>query len=127
LRFPGLELPPVEREILGREAEWIFSRVFQHRPGLDTHQHAMVTRIMQVLEFIRKQNYEVPFIAHYRKDYWRCPQLSPADLWLIYEWDEKFIHILTKKANLRAMYMAIGTPALYPHLSVCNAPLLQWR
>jgi hypothetical protein len=69
----------------------------------------MVTRIMQVLEFIRKQNYEVPFIAHYRKDYWRCPQLSPADLWLIYEWDEKFIHILTKKANLRAMYMAIGT------------------
>ncbi|ELR24047.1 S1 RNA binding domain containing protein [Acanthamoeba castellanii str. Neff] len=107
LRFPGLELPPVEREILGREAEWIFSRVFQHRPGLDTHQHAMVTRIMQVLEFIRKQNYEVPFIAHYRKDYWRCPQLSPADLWLIYEWDEKFIHILTKKANLRAMYMAI--------------------
>jgi hypothetical protein len=25
----------------------------------------------------------------------------------MYEWDERFIHILTKKANLRAMYMAI--------------------
>jgi transcription elongation factor SPT6 len=107
LRFPGLELPPVEREILGREAEWIFSRAFQQRPGLDAHQHAIVTRIIQVLEFIRKENFEVPFIAQYRKDHWSCPHLSKSDLWLIYEWDERFIHILTKKANLRAMYMAI--------------------
>lgn len=59
----------------------------------------------------------MPFVAHYRKDYWSCPQLSASDLWLIYEWDEKFIHILTKKANLRAMYMAIGT--LLSLLSTC--------
>jgi len=53
LRFPGLKLLPVELEILGREAEWIFSQAFQQRPGLDAHQHAIVTRIIQVLEFIR--------------------------------------------------------------------------
>jgi len=56
---------------------------------------------------LRKENFEVPFIAQYRKDHWSCPHLSKSDLWLIYEWDERFIHILTKKANLRAMYMAI--------------------
>lgn len=54
LRFPDIVLPEgLDREVLGREAEWIFNRAFQHRQGMEAHQHAVVTRIMQVLEFLK--------------------------------------------------------------------------
>lgn len=45
-------------------------------------------RIQEVLNFIRNNNFEVPFIAFYRKEH-VDGVLGIQDLWNIYEQDEK--------------------------------------
>lgn len=44
-------------------------------------------KIRETLRLIRNQLFEVPFIAFYRKEY--VEGLSIADLWKIYQYDEK--------------------------------------
>ena len=45
-------------------------------------------KIQEVLGFIRNNNYEVPFIAFYRKEH-VDGVLGLLDLWTIFEYDEK--------------------------------------
>ena len=49
-----------------------------------------VGKIKQALEFMRNDNFEVPFIAFYRKEYVQ-PELNNNDLWKVYKFDEKVI------------------------------------
>jgi transcription elongation factor SPT6 len=104
LRFATIEPPSGEEAALSKEAEWIFTRAFQHQPA--DQGPAVIPKIISVLRFLRKDNLEIPFIASYRKDDW-ASHLEAADLWRIYEWDEKFVHLLTRKANLRLMYQQV--------------------
>lgn len=50
-------------------------------------------KIQDVLNFIRNSNYEVPFIAFYRKEH-VDGVLGIQDLWTIFEYDEKVSTII---------------------------------
>jgi transcription elongation factor SPT6 len=65
-----------------------FSLVEQGSANLDEIQRDAPDRIYEVLNFIRNSNYEVPFIAFYRKEH-VDGVLGIQDLWSIFEYDEK--------------------------------------
>lgn len=50
-------------------------------------------KIKKALDFMRNHNFEVPFIAFYRKEY-VLPELTINDLWKVYKLDEKVRIIL---------------------------------
>ncbi|KAF3840972.1 hypothetical protein F7725_006834 [Dissostichus mawsoni] len=89
---------------LEKEAEWIFRHGFStltismqestdyldrgtttnfSRKGPST-----IAKIKEALNFMRNQQFEVPFIAFYRKEYVE-PELNINDLWKVWQWDEK--------------------------------------
>jgi transcription elongation factor SPT6 len=68
--------------------------------------HIVVPKIIHVLEFLRKERLEIPFIYSYRKDHYG-PELQIADLWDIYDWDEKWAHLQSRKAALRQVVLSI--------------------
>ncbi len=115
LRSLPVTAEPDEAE-LEREARWIFNQAFQGKKtisdqaGFRTKQDdrvdeagnviasPVVAKIKDVLNFIRNEFLEVPFIAFYRKEYIRTKDsgektlntdLDIDDLWKIYEMDEK--------------------------------------
>lgn len=51
-----------------------------------------VAKIKQALDFMRNENFEVPFIAFYRKEYVQ-PELNINDLWKVYKFDEKVSYL----------------------------------
>lgn len=55
-------------------------------------------KIKEALVCIRKQIFEVPFIAFYRKEY-VSPWLNVPDLWKVYEYDEKVGFYFYIKSN----------------------------
>ncbi|KAI6213562.1 SH2 domain-containing protein [Aphelenchoides besseyi] len=60
-------------------------------------------KIQEALNFIRNSNYEVPFIAFYRKEHVDSALALP-DLWTIYEFDEKWLHFRDRKQRLTSLY-----------------------
>ncbi|KAI6241999.1 Suppressor of Ty 6-like protein [Aphelenchoides fujianensis] len=122
-RFQTRSMPvvPGEDDELKKETLWIQQRAFEtghlisQQDGLgygviadgskaqeDVDQN-MPEKIQEVLAFIRNSNFEVPFIAFYRKeqvDEW----LRLNDLWTIYEFDEKWLHFRDRKERLRSLY-----------------------
>ena len=67
----------------------------------------VVVKIKDVLNFIRNEFLEVPFIAFYRKEYIytdvnkinKSTDLELPDLWKIYEMDEKYCQLKNRKEN----------------------------
>jgi transcription elongation factor SPT6 len=67
----------------------------------------VVAKIKDVLNFIRNEFLEVPFIAFYRKEYIytdvnkinKNTDLELPDLWKIYEMDEKYCQLKNRKEN----------------------------
>jgi len=112
---------------LEREARWIFNQAFQGKKTVSDQQgwvmkqddkmdeagnvvpSPVVGRIKDVLNFLRNEFLEVPFIAHYRKEYIRTKETSGDntpntdldidDLWKIYEMDEKVKEVLVYFLN----------------------------
>ncbi|KAI6199791.1 Suppressor of Ty 6-like protein [Aphelenchoides besseyi] len=60
-------------------------------------------KIQEALNFIRNSNFEVPFIAFYRKEHVDSALALP-DLWTIYEFDEKWLHFRDRKQRLTSLY-----------------------
>lgn len=99
-RFQLRSLPvtPAEDDELKMESLWIQQRAFESCVILSQQQdvgfaslndgQAANEKIEEVLKFIRNMNFEVPFIAFYRKEHIE-PLLMLPDLWKIYEYDEK--------------------------------------
>ncbi|VEL38241.1 unnamed protein product [Protopolystoma xenopodis] len=69
------------------EADWIYKSTFKSEP--DNKPPSAIPKIHKALQLMRENLYEVPFIAFYRKE---CVEreLTIADLWRIYEWDERW-------------------------------------
>lgn len=113
LRTLAVTEEPDEAE-LEREARWIFAQAFQGKRTLSDQEtpapkqedrydegkkasSPVVTKIKDVLNFVRNEFLEVPFIAFYRKEYIytdvnkvnKSTDLELPDLWKIYEMDEK--------------------------------------
>ena len=114
LRSLPVTVEPDDME-LEKEAKWIFSQVFQGKKCIsdqyftapkqeermdeagNTIASPVIQKIKDVVNFIRNEFLEVPYIAHYRKEFINRENeefnertdLSIDDLWKIYEMDEK--------------------------------------
>ncbi|XP_077995239.1 transcription elongation factor SPT6-like isoform X2 [Glandiceps talaboti] len=124
-RFQLRAIPvrPTEEYELDEEAEWIHKHAFVTLPvtqqdmsdplsseasqvGGTLHNNKSpetVGKIKEALNFIRNQQFEVPFISFYRKEYVE-PELNIYDLWKIYHWDEKWTQLRTRKQNLKRLF-----------------------
>ncbi|KAF4529397.1 hypothetical protein B566_EDAN003489 [Ephemera danica] len=104
------DLPELEEE-----AEWIYKQAFC-RPTISKQEGFVhmdekeplkpphtVGKIKQALDFMRNENFEVPFIAFYRKEYVQ-PELNINDLWKVYKFDEKWCQLKTRKTNLTRLF-----------------------
>ena len=98
--------PEPDEAELEREAEWIYSQAFLNNPSISTSDEQFVSKppsaipkVKDVLNLIRNEFLEVPFIAFYRKEL-IMPELAKEDLWKIYEMDEKYCQLKTRKENL---------------------------
>ncbi|KAM3183126.1 hypothetical protein ACTXT7_010963 [Hymenolepis weldensis] len=69
------------------EAEWIFNNAFKIHEGKFTS--SATDSIFEVLKIMKTSLSEVPFIAFYRKEHF-AKLFNINDLWLIYEFDEKW-------------------------------------
>ncbi|XP_010894715.3 transcription elongation factor SPT6 [Esox lucius] len=110
---------PADDEELEQEAEWIYRNAFstltistqENSDYLDRGPTTTFSRkgpstiqkIKEALNFMRNQHFEVPFIAFYRKEYVE-PELNISDLWKVWQWDEKWTQLKTRKQNLRRLF-----------------------
>jgi transcription elongation factor SPT6 len=73
------------------EAKWIYEHAYKGKelPGRQGRNRKMDAKvadtIKQVLQYMRNEHLEVPFIAYYRQDYY-MPDLKEEDLWVIWDW-----------------------------------------
>jgi transcription elongation factor SPT6 len=103
LRNTQVQPEPNDSE-LDREAEWIYKQLFDQKTTISQQEStykpsSVIPKIRDVLNYMRNQFLEVPFIATYRKEY-ILPELNVDDLWRIYEYDEKYVQLKERKDNL---------------------------
>ena len=67
--------------------------------------------VEKVLEFIQVDDYEVPFIWSYRKDYINTDMLTRDHLWYIQEQDERWEELVEKKRRLSLDWKLISEAA----------------
>ncbi|KAM4627878.1 transcription elongation factor SPT6-like [Polymixia lowei] len=120
-RFQLRSIPvkPAEDDELEEEAEWIYRNAFS-TPTISMQENtdylergpatnfsrkgpSMIQKIKEALNFMRNQHFEVPFIAFYRKEYVE-PELNINDLWKVWQWDEKWTQLKTRKQNLTRLF-----------------------
>jgi len=104
---------PPEGDELNREAVYISEKIIMERKKYNTdntnqdslffQESSIQTAVKDVLRFLREDNYEIPFIFSHRKDFWR-DKLIDSDLWLIYDYDEEFQAIESKKKLINSIY-----------------------
>ncbi|XP_050409437.2 transcription elongation factor SPT6 [Patella vulgata] len=120
-RFQLRQVPVLtaEEDELEEEAEWIYKQAFctksvSTQTLLEQEQGnqfnfdrrkgpEMVNKIRKAIDFMRNQRLEVPFIAFYRKEYVE-PELNITDLWRVWNWDEKWTQLATRKKNLIRLF-----------------------
>ena len=66
----------------------------------------MIGRIKEALNFMRNQQFEVPFIAFYRKEY--IDELLITDLWQIFQWDEKVKTLWINLVLVTKIFVEVG-------------------
>lgn len=120
-----------DAELVFTEAEWIYELKFKHMvvsfsvmyliPLMVRFQDAdlAVKSIVTVLDFIRRQSLDVPYIQWYQKDYYA--PLKPADIWTIDDCDRRWDHIIAKRVSVSKhckFFAASRSPDAYS---------VQWR
>lgn len=119
LRIPNR--PEPEEGEIREEAEWIYTSAFASDERLPFR--TVVPKIIHILEFIRVNQLEIPFIFTYKKDYY-LPELSPSDLWEVYDWDEKWHFFYNKKKELRKLYASANmSPEFISLLDASNGEI----
>ncbi|XP_069767322.1 transcription elongation factor SPT6 isoform X2 [Narcine bancroftii] len=116
----AIPIKPCEDEELEEESEWIYRNAFstptislqesseylERGQGISNFSRkgpATIQKIKEALNFLRNQHFEVPFIAFYRKEYVE-PELNINDLWKVWQWDEKWTQLRTRKENLTRLF-----------------------
>ncbi|XP_022244486.1 transcription elongation factor SPT6-like [Limulus polyphemus] len=120
-RFQLRSVPVTQAEDaeIEEEAKWIYKMAFNtatisvqetadqgdggHQPMAGRKGPTAVYKIRDALKFMRNQQFEVPFIAFYKKEYVE-PDLNINDLWTVYKWDEKWCQLKTRKNNLKRLF-----------------------
>ncbi|XP_051536488.1 transcription elongation factor SPT6 isoform X2 [Myxocyprinus asiaticus] len=115
----AIPVKPAEDDELEDEAEWIYRNAFS-TPTISMQEStdyldrgtttnfsrkgpSTIAKIKEALNFMRNQHFEVPFIAFYRKEYVE-PELNINDLWKVWQWDEKWTQLKTRKQNLTRLF-----------------------
>ncbi|XP_065663621.1 transcription elongation factor SPT6 isoform X2 [Hydra vulgaris] len=121
----AIPVQQVSNTELEEEAEWIYKQAFMQPPisqqnfqdpvdatkqyvGFEPKGVTAIPRIRAALGFMKKDLFEVPFIAMYRKEYVE-PELKKEDLWKVYEWDEKYTQFSLRKNNLKRLFKDMQT------------------
>lgn len=115
----GIPVTQADDDEIEEEADWIYRQAFStptisiqnpgsqreeaHHPIAGRKAYTAVPKIREALKFMRNHQFEVPFIAFYRKEYVE-PELNINDLWTVYKWDEKWSQLKTKKNNLKRLF-----------------------
>lgn len=115
MQLRSMPITPAKNEAeLSEEAEWIYNKAFEQKTISIQDAHLKpevrdakkgpqtVAKIKVVLDFIRNQYFEVPFIAFYRKEY-ILPELNMNDLWKIYAYDSKWCQMNQRKEALKGL------------------------
>eukprot|EP01119_Soliformovum_irregulare_P007094 TRINITY_DN1949_c0_g1_i1.p1 TRINITY_DN1949_c0_g1~~TRINITY_DN1949_c0_g1_i1.p1 ORF type:complete len:1550 (+),score=544.67 TRINITY_DN1949_c0_g1_i1:1495-6144(+) len=105
LRF-GDRAEPTETE-LREEADWIYHKCFHNNEEVVGKMAAIQSKIMNIVEFLRKDFYEIPFIFRYKKGYF-VNDLKMVDLWEIFDWDEKWMHFQARRKTLENLFEKAG-------------------
>jgi transcription elongation factor SPT6 len=127
LRTPGRAVP--DTEMIAEEAQWIYQMVFAEQLSkLRLTEEVVIECITSVLRLMLVENFEIPFIASYRKEFWNTSNPNPqagmdedgqggepavdasleaSHLWDIYDWDEKWFSFQKKKKNVIELYRAV--------------------
>ncbi|XP_076670314.1 transcription elongation factor SPT6 isoform X2 [Andrena cerasifolii] len=117
------------------EAEWIYKQAFC-QPTIsvqDAHLNEeakerakkgpqTVGKIKKALDFMRNQNFEVPFISFYRKEY-VLPELNINDLWKIYKFDAKWCQLKQRRESLLRLFAKMRNYQLDEIMKNADAPL----
>jgi transcription elongation factor SPT6 len=96
---------PDDNEI-SREAN-IITKTFMGRFGNVT-ENTLNQAVTCVLRFLRRDQFEVPFIFRHRRDYFDNV-LEIQDLWRIVDLDDKFIQVEAKKKSLMELIVQVAT------------------
>jgi len=122
MRFPNRPIPE-ERDLVN-EATWIH-KFLTLSEGLESEK--VVPKIANVLRNLLVNRMEIPFILNYRRDYW-VPELEASHLWDIFDLDEKWFYLQSRKESLTQVYQVhehvCTSNAVYSHvlaLTRCNA------
>ncbi|CAG0922503.1 unnamed protein product [Notodromas monacha] len=94
---------PVSKQTIRPEASMKESKLVQPILGASTTSR----KIKNALEFMRNMYLEVPFIANYRKEY--VEGLTSNDLWRIYDFDEKWCQLKSRKEKLCELMQSMMT------------------
>jgi transcription elongation factor SPT6 len=97
LQYPNRPIPSDEEVAV--EANWISDKLMS--PNAMIGDNSLVAeKVKDVLTFLLCSHYEIPFIEHYRKEFW-APILTNADLWRIAELDHHWHNIQVRKQALQ--------------------------
>jgi transcription elongation factor SPT6 len=70
----------------------------------------IVSQITDVLRFILINRFDIPYIAQYKKEYFKS-NLNDSDLWTIFDYDEKWRSLQLRKQHVRNLYSSEATIA----------------
>nr|XP_027201261.1 transcription elongation factor SPT6-like [Dermatophagoides pteronyssinus] len=116
-RFLTRSIPVTSAEPneIREESEWIYRNLYElptitrqdnhsgsggiRQPLAGSKPRSTINIISNILKYIRNEQLSIPFLSYYRKEYY-APDLSINDLWLIFNWDEKWCRLNERKKNL---------------------------
>ncbi|KAI0979818.1 hypothetical protein GJ496_000989 [Pomphorhynchus laevis] len=97
--YPVTFAEPAELEM---ESEWIYGALSRQIVDFRNRSSSvlLIKNIYKVLELIRNEFLEVPFIANYRKEY-IFPNIKIEDLWKIWDLDEQWSQLNEQRNRLK--------------------------
>ena len=99
LAYPNRAVPSEDE--IREEAAWVHDRLFTSSNSMMSGDATMEEKINALLTLYLSSHYEMPFIEHYRKEFW-APTLSSTDLWRIVELDHQWHNLKARKQALLA-------------------------
>ena len=90
---------------LDLEAEWIFENLRTFSSNVDNIGN-IKKKITLVLEYYKKEFFDIPFIAIYRKMCYE-PELTVKDIWKIFELDKEWTKLSDYKQNVKKQWSTI--------------------
>jgi hypothetical protein len=104
LRSAHLSTGGITDEDLRQETDFIYTHAFISH-GHYSNVEALKESITNVLRYMTVDRLDIPYIATYLADNWQANEagaagLHRADLWIIDQWDDLWVHLQRRRARL---------------------------